>query len=408
MSAMKRLFQIMADKKASDIFMSVGAPINIKINGVAVPVNQAIMTAQSVQQLLYEVLTERQVKEYEEEMELNTAFTMEGVGAFRISAFRQKGSPAVVVRFIPGAIPQLDTLGLPEVLKEVIMQKRGLILVVGATGSGKSTSLSAMLDFRNERKSGHILTLEDPVEFIFQNKKSIVNQREVGTDTKAYEVALKNALRQAPDCILIGEIRDKQTMAAALAYSQSGHLVLATLHANNSYHAMNRIINFYPLENRPSLLLDLSATLQAVISQRLVRTKTGQRIAAVEVLLNTRHVSELIEKGEINEIKEALEKSMAPGSQTFEQALFKLFMDGKITQDEAMANADSATNMLWLINQATAGELSMSGGGAKTPPPPAADKKADAAAGAGEEKKEGVLSAGSGASFNNFKIDMNA
>jgi twitching motility protein PilU len=407
MSAMKRLFQIMAEKKASDIFLSVGAPINIKINGVAVPVNQAIMTAQSVQQLLYEVLTERQVKEYEEEMELNTAFTMEGVGAFRISAFRQKGSPAVVVRFIPGAIPQLDTLGLPDVLKDVIMQKRGLILVVGATGSGKSTSLSAMLDFRNERKSGHILTLEDPVEFIFQNKKSIVNQREVGTDTKAFEIALRNALRQAPDCILIGEIRDKAAMAAALAYSQSGHLVLATLHANNSYHAMNRIINFYPLENRPSLLLDLSAALQAVISQRLVRTKTGARMAAVEVLLNTRHIAELIEKGEINEIKEALEKSMAPGSQTFEQALFKLFMDGKITQDEAMANADSATNMLWLINQATAGELSMSGSGAKPPAAPAADKK-DAAAAAGEEKKEGVLAAGSGASFNNFKIDMNA
>jgi len=405
MSAMKRLFQIMADKKASDIFLSVGAPINIKINGVAVPVNQAIMTAQTVQQLLYEVLTERQIKEYEEEMELNTAFSIEGVGAFRISAFRQKGSPAVVVRFIPGQIPQLDTLGLPEVLKETIMQKRGLILVVGATGSGKSTSLSAMLDFRNERKSGHILTLEDPVEFIFQNKKSIVNQREVGTDTKAFEVALRNALRQAPDCILIGEIRDKQAMAAALAYSQSGHLVLATLHANNSYHAMNRIINFYPLENRPSLLLDLSAALQAVISQRLVRTKTGARMAAVEVLLNTRHISELIEKGEINEIKEALEKSMAPGSQTFEQALFKLFMDGKITQDEAMANADSATNMLWLINQATAGDLSLSGSGAKTPPAaPAADKKD----GGGEEKKEGVLSAGAGASFNNFKIDMNA
>jgi twitching motility protein PilU len=404
---MKRLFQIMAEKKASDIFLSVGAPINIKINGVAVPVNQAIMTAQSVQQLLYEVLTERQIKEYEEEMELNTAFTMEGVGAFRISAFRQKGSPAVVVRFIPGAIPQLDTLGLPEVLRDVIMQKRGLILIVGATGSGKSTSLSAMLDFRNERKSGHILTLEDPVEFIFQNKKSIVNQREVGTDTKAFETALRNALRQAPDCILIGEIRDKAAMAAALAYSQSGHLVLATLHANNSYHAMNRIINFYPLENRPSLLLDLSAALQAVISQRLVRTKTGARMAAVEVLLNTRHIAELIEKGEINEIKEALEKSMAPGSQTFEQALFKLFMEGKITQDEAMANADSATNMLWLINQATAGELSMSGSGAKPPAAPAADKK-DAAAAAGEEKKEGVLAAGSGASFNNFKIDMNA
>src|SRR5687768_14731093 len=365
MSAMKRLFQVMADKKASDIFLSVGSPINIKINGVAVPVNQTIMTADTVRQLLHEVLTERQIKEYDEEMELNTAFNLEGVGAFRISAFRQKGSPAVVVRYIPGSIPQLDTLGLPEVLKEVIMQKRGLILMVGATGSGKSTSLSAMLDFRNERKSGHILTLEDPVEFVFQNKKSIVNQREVGTDTKAFEIALKNALRQAPDCILIGEIRDKQTMAMALAYAQSGHLCLATLHANNSYHAMNRIINFYPLENRPSLLLDLAAALSAVISQRLVRTKTGSRVAAVEVLLNTRHISELIEKGEINEIKEALEKSMAPGSQTFEQALFKLFMDGKITQDEAMTNADSATNMLWLINQATAGDLSMSGGSAK-------------------------------------------
>ena len=397
MGAMTRLFQVMADKKASDIFISVGAPINIKINGNAMPVNQTVMTAETVRTLLYEVLNERQKKEYEEEMELNTAYALEGVGAFRISAFRQKGSPAVVVRFIPGSIPPIDSLGLPEVLKEVIMQKRGLVLMVGATGSGKSTSLSAMLDYRNERKSGHILTLEDPVEFIFQNKKSIVNQREVGTDTKAFEVALKNALRQAPDCILIGEIRDKQTMAMGLAYAQSGHLCLATLHANNSYHAMNRIINFYPLENRPSLLLDLSAALQAVISQRLVRTKAGARMAAVEVLLNTRHISELIEKGEINEIKEALEKSMAPGSQTFEQALFKLFMEGKITQEEAMANADSATNMLWLINQATAGEIS---GQPKPPPPP--EKSAEKSGG---EEKKGILSAGGNASFNEFKID---
>jgi len=302
----------------------------------------------------------------------------------------------VVVRYIPGTIPALDSLGLPEVLKDVIMQKRGLILMVGATGSGKSTSLSSMLDFRNERKSGHILTLEDPVEFIFQNKKSIVNQREVGTDTKAFEIGLKNALRQAPDCILIGEIRDKETMSMALAYAQSGHLCLATLHANNSYHAMNRIINFYPLENRPALLLDLSAALSAVISQRLVRTKTGSRVAAVEVLLNTRHIAELIERGEITEIKEALEKSMSPGSQTFEQALFKLFMDGKITQDEAMANADSATNMLWLINQATAGEIT----GQSIPHTAAKPGE--------EEKKEGLLNAGSGASFGNFKIDMNA
>ena len=395
MSAMKRLFQVMAEKKASDIFLSVGSPINIKINGVAVPVNQTVLNAEAVKTLLYEVLNEKQIREYEEEMELNTAFALEGVGAFRISAFRQKGSPAVVVRFIPGNIPPIDTLGLPEVLKEIIMQKRGLILMVGATGSGKSTSLSAMLDFRNEQKSGHILTLEDPVEFIFKNKKSIVNQREVGTDTKSFDVALKNALRQAPDCILIGEIRDKQTMGMALAYAQSGHLALATLHANNSYHAVNRIISFYPLENRPTLLLDLSAALQAIVSQRLVRTKTGSRKAAVEVLLNTRHIAELIEKGDINEIKDAMEKSMAPGSQTFEQSLFKMFMDGAITQEECMTNADSATNMLWLINQATAGELSTG------QVPVAGDKK--------DEKKEGVLSTtGAGASFSDFKIDASA
>jgi twitching motility protein PilU len=402
MSAMKRLFQLMAEKKASDIFMSVGAPINIKINGNAVPVNQTVMTPEAVKTLLYEVLNERQIREYEEEMELNTAYALDGVGAFRISAFRQKGTPAVVVRFIPGTIPPLDSLGVPEVLKEIIMQKRGLILMVGATGSGKSTSLSAMLDYRNEKKAGHILTLEDPVEFIFQNKKSIVNQREVGTDTKAFEVALKNALRQAPDVILIGEIRDKQTMGMGLAYAQSGHLAVATLHANNSYHAMNRVINFYPLENRPSLLLDLSAALQAVISQRLVRTKDGKRVAAVEILLNTRHVAELIEKGEISEIKEALEKSMSPGSQTFEQALFKLFMDGKITQEEAMANADSATNMLWLINQATAGDITGQPAAAPAAAPPAGAPKKE------EEEKKGLLSSGAGASFTDIKIDMNA
>jgi twitching motility protein PilU len=357
MSAMKRLFQLMADKKASDIFLSIGAPINIKINGVAMPVNQTILSASAVQTLLYEVLNEHQVREFEEELELNTAYTMEGVGTFRISAFRQKGTPAVVVRYIPGSVPPLDTLGLPAVLKEIVMQKRGLILMVGATGSGKSTSLAAMIDHRNTERSGHILTLEDPVEFIFKNRKSVVNQREVGTDTKAFQVALKNALRQAPDVILIGEIRDRETMSMALQYAQSGHLCMATLHANNSYHAMNRIISFYPLENRPTLLLDLSASLQAIVSQRLVRTKAGQRRPACEVLLNTRHISELIEKGEINEMKEAMEKSMAPGSQTFEQALFKLFVEGHITQDEAMLNADSATNMLWLINQATAGQI---------------------------------------------------
>jgi twitching motility protein PilU len=393
MSAMKRLFQLMADKKASDIFLSIGAPINIKINGVAMPVNQTILTSSAVQTLLYEVLNEHQVREFEEELELNTAYTLEGVGTYRISAFRQKGTPAVVVRYIPGNVPPLDTLGLPPVLKEVVMQKRGLILMVGATGSGKSTSLAAMIDYRNAERSGHILTLEDPVEFIFKNRKSIVNQREVGTDTKAFPIALKNALRQAPDVILIGEIRDRDTMSMALQYAQSGHLCMATLHANNSYHAMNRIISFYPLENRPTLLLDLSASLQAIISQRLVRTKAGTRKPACEVLLNTRHISELIEKGEINEMKEAMEKSMAPGSQTFEQALFKLFSAGDITQDEAMLNADSATNMLWLINQATAGQITS--GQVSMPQVPVEG-----------ERKEGLLAGKGGADFDGIKIDM--
>jgi len=375
MSAMKRLFQLMADKKASDIFMSVGAPINIKINGTAVPINQQIMDSKTITSLLYEVLNDRQKKEFEDTLELNTAVPLEGVGAFRISAFRQRGTPAIVIRFIPGTIPAFDTLKLPAVLKEIIMEKRGLILMVGATGSGKSTSLAAMLDFRNEQKSGHILTLEDPVEFMFQNKKCIVNQREVGSDTLDFKIALKNALRQAPDLILIGEIRDKETMAAAIAYAQSGHLCLATLHANNSYHALNRIISFYPLENRPALLEDLSATLKAIISQRLVKNKAGGRNAAVEVLLNSRHIAELVQKGEVSEIKDAMEKSLSPGCQTFEQALFQMLVEDSITQDEAMINSDSATNLLWLINNTEAGVemqkrkgMASSGGGSAKPP----------------------------------------
>jgi twitching motility protein PilU len=354
-SAMKRLFQLMADKKASDIFLSVGSPINIKINGVAMPINQQVMDGNTVRGLLYEVIDEKQKKEYEDTLELNTAYTLQGVGSFRISGFRQKGSPAVVVRYIPGTIPPLDTLGLPPVLKDIILEKRGLILMVGATGSGKSTTLAAMLDFRNGQKTGHIFTLEDPVEFIFQNKKSIVNQREVGTDTLDMKVGLKNALRQAPDCILIGEVRDRENMTAAIQYAQSGHLCLATLHANNSYHAMNRIISFYPLETRPALLQDLSATLKCVISQRLVKNVKGTQSAAVEVMLNSRYMAELIEKGEISEMKEAVEKALTPGSQTFEQSLFKMIKDGLITQDEGLSNADSANNLLWLINNTAAG-----------------------------------------------------
>ncbi|MGH8673766.1 MAG: PilT/PilU family type 4a pilus ATPase, partial [Burkholderiales bacterium] len=261
MSAMKRLLQLMAEKNASDIYLSVGAPINIKISGVAVPVNQTILNSDAVKQLLYEILNDKQIRVFEDELEMNTGYIFEGVGNYRISAFQQKGSPAVVVRYIPANVPAIDTLGLPDTLKDIIMQKRGLVLVVGATGSGKTTSIASMLDYRNGQKSGHILTLEDPIEFVFKSKKSIVNQREVGTDTKVFQIALKNALRQAPDCILIGEIRDRDTMTSALQYAQSGHLCLATLHANNSYHALNRIISFYPLENRATLLLDLSASL---------------------------------------------------------------------------------------------------------------------------------------------------
>jgi twitching motility protein PilU len=256
-----------------------------------------------------------------------------------------------VFRFVPATIPLLADLQLPPVLADLIMEKRGLLLLVGATGSGKSTTIASMLDHRNDLRSGHILTLEDPIEYLFRNKKSIVNQREIGSDARDFATALRNSMRQAPDCILIGEIRDKETMAAALAYAQSGHLVLATLHANNSYNALNRIISFYPIENRPALLQDLSSAIKAIVSQRLVRSVNGgTRSAAVEVMVNTRYISDLIEKGEIGQIKEAMEKSLSPGSQSFEQSLLKLVQDGLISQDEALANADSATNLLWLIN----------------------------------------------------------
>jgi twitching motility protein PilU len=353
MGAMQRLFQLMAEKKASDIFVSVGAPINIKINGVAMPVNQQVMDAATIMGLLGEILTEVQLNEFEESLELNTGYALEGVGNFRISVMRQKGTPAFVVRYIPAEIPKFETLNLPPVLTDVIMEKRGLILMVGATGSGKSTTLTALLDHRNERKSGHILTLEDPIEFIFRNKKAIINQREVGSDTRAFQIALKNALRQAPDVIFIGEIRDKDTMSQAIAYAQSGHLCVATLHANNSYHSLSRIISFYPLENRPALLADLAVTLKVIISQRLTKKPDGTRTPACEVMLNSRHIAELIEKGDLNGMKEAMEQSLSPGSQTFEQSLFHLYKDGTITLEEALASADSANNLHWLINNAT-------------------------------------------------------
>ena len=353
MGTMDKLFKLMSEKKATDLFLSCGAPITIKMQGNAVPVNQTILDPTTLRGLLAEVLKPEQLEEFEREKELQTRVVVHDIGVYRLSCFFQRGTPAIVARYIPVDIPKFDSLKLPPVLKEVIMEKRGLILMVGATGSGKSTTLTSMLDYRNENVTGHILTLEDPLEFLFKNKKSIVNQREVGNDTKAFQIALKNALRQAPDVIFIGEIRDKETMAMAIAYAQSGHLCIATLHANNSYHAMSRIISFYPLENRPALLADLAVTLKCVISQRLVRVPDGGRVAAVEVLMNSRHIGELIEKGELNEIKDAMEKSMVPGSQTFEQALYALYASGTITLDEALSNADSANNLQQVINNAT-------------------------------------------------------
>jgi len=350
-----KLFQLMSEKQASDIFVSAGAPIHIKIQGNTLPVNQQVMMPDMIEKIAYELMSPDQIKTFEANWEMNLSFGVPNVGNFRINIFRQRGSTSIVIRFILGNIPALEDLGLPMILGELIMEKRGLILIVGATGSGKSTTIASMLDHRNANRSGHILTVEDPIEFLFKHKKSIVNQREIGMDTQDWQSALKNAMRQAPDCILIGEIRDKETMQAAISYSQTGHLCLATLHANNSYHALNRIISFFPAENRPALFLDLSVALRAIISQRLVKKPDGKRTPTAEIMLNTRHISELVEHGEVQAIKDAMEQTLAPGSQTFEQDLFRLYSSGTITIDEALANADSPTNLSWLINNSEFG-----------------------------------------------------
>ncbi len=349
MGMMERILKLMAEKKASDVYLSAFAPATIKINGQSVPINSQHLPADAVKNLLAEVLPATRIEELEETLELNMAHAVPGAGNFRISAMRQRGTFAAVIRYIPNEIPQLENLNVPSTLADMILEKRGLILMVGATGAGKSTTLAAMMDHRNARMSGHILTVEDPVEFIFTNKKSIVNQREVGSDTMAMQTALKNALRQAPDVILIGEIRDRETMSAAIAYAQSGHLCLATMHANNSYQALNRILSFYPVEVRPTLLGDLSSALKAIVSQRLLRTVQGTRTPAVEIMYNTKLVQDLIEKGDFSGVKEAMEKSMTDGSQTFEQDIARLIVEGTVERKEGINHSDSPTNLMWRL-----------------------------------------------------------
>jgi twitching motility protein PilU len=349
MSMMERILRLMVDKKASDVYLSAHSPALIKINGQVIPINAQILPADAPRNLLAEMLPPKRIEELEEIGELNMALAVEGLGNFRISGFRQRSTYAVVIRYIPNKVPPLASLNLPPLLGDLVMEKRGLLLMVGATGSGKSTTLASMIDRRNENATGHILTIEDPIEYFFTNKKSVINQREVGSDTQSLQVALKNALRQAPDVILIGEIRDRETMSAAIAYAQSGHLCLATMHANNSYQALNRILSFYPVEVRPTMLGDLAAALKAVVSQRLLCTKTNSRVPAVEVMLNTKLVSELIERGNFSGVKEAMEQSIAEGSQTFEQDIAKLIVESTVTRKEGLAHADSPTNLMWRL-----------------------------------------------------------
>ncbi|AVQ80543.1 MULTISPECIES: PilT/PilU family type 4a pilus ATPase [unclassified Variovorax] len=354
MNMMERILRLMAERRASDIYLSAHSPVLIRINGNCVPINAQVLPATAPLALLSEVAPPERIQELESTGELNMALALEGTGNYRISAMRQRGSYAVVVRYISHTIPRFADLNLPDILKTLIMERRGLILMVGATGAGKTTTLASMLDYRNENASGHIITVEEPIEFTFTNKKSVVNQRDVGSDTASLHVALKNALRQAPDVIQIGEIRDRETMTAAIAYAQSGHLCVATLHASNSYRALNRILGFYPVEVRATLLGDLGGALRAVISQRLLRTQAGSRVPAVEVMLNTALVAELIEKGDFSGVKEAMEKSMAEGSQTFEEDIARLITEERVTREEGLAQADSPTNLLWRLQNRAA------------------------------------------------------
>jgi twitching motility protein PilU len=341
----------MSEREASDLFISAGAPIHLKINNDTLPVSTQIMDAATTQKIAYEVMSPEEIERFETDWEMNLSHVEPEYGNFRINVMRQRGSVSLVVRYIRSSVPGFASLNLPPVLLELALARRGLILVVGSTGSGKSTTLASMIDHRNTNTTGHILTIEDPIEYLVRHKRCVVNQREVGHDTRSYENALTNALREAPDLLLIGEVRDRSTMQHALTHALTGNLCLTTLHATNSYHALSRIINMYPQDARSGLLADLSYGLNAIIGQRLVKTKNGNLQPAVEVLINTKLISEMIAGGEMHKIKEAMEQSLTPGSCTFEQALGKMYLAGVMTYEDALAAADSPTNLAWLINQ---------------------------------------------------------
>jgi twitching motility protein PilU len=346
----KPLFKLMVDKRASDLFFTTFSPVMIKIDGKIMPVNQVELTPKMVRQAALELMNETQLETFTRDLEIDFAISEPGLGRFRVNVFHQRGNVAMVLRFITPELPQLDALGMPEVIKDMIMLRRGLILMVGASGSGKSTTLAAMIDFRNKNSASHIVTIEDPIEFLHSNQKSIVNQREVGLDTHSYHRALRSAMREAPDVILIGEIRDRETMQAAIDLAGTGHLAIATLHANNSPETLDRIINMYPNEQHKQVLMDLAQYVRVIISQRLVRSKEGKRVAAVEIMLNTPHISELILKGDISNVKEAFKDTKEPGMQSFDQALFDLYRRGLISMEEALSNADSRSNLEAKIN----------------------------------------------------------
>jgi twitching motility protein PilU len=346
----KPLFKLMVEKKASDLFFTTFAPVMIKIDGKILPVNQMELTPKMVRQAALELMNESQLEEFTRELEIDFAVSEAGLGRFRVNVFHQRGNIAMVLRFITPELPELDHLGMPEKIKELIMLRRGMILMVGASGSGKSTTLAAMINYRNMNSASHIVTIEDPIEFLHSNKKSIINQREVGLDTRSYERALRSAMREAPDVILIGEIRDRETMQATIDLAGTGHLAIATIHANNSPETLDRIINMYPSDQHKQVFMDLAQYTRAIISQRLVKSKEGERVAAVEIMLNTPHISELMLKGDISGVKEAFKGTNEPGMQCFDDALLELYKNGRVSMEEALANADSRADLEAKIN----------------------------------------------------------